>query len=305
MKGLLLALLIPGTILPLPVEIEPRAEPEPLPSVVIPRKTPVHLELLENLNSKLSRTGELVRFLVADDVVVDGQVILAEGAPIQGRIKFAQPSKSNGRAGVLQVVAPKVRVADGSEIRMFGEIVSTGRQRSGAAAHAAIWGGAGFLAMKGRQAYHFRGEIFEILTRAEESISIPPEQREAETEEPPRPESAVAVAAPITLTYNPNKGNLPPEVWLVFPDHDGSGAPHSAKIVQVDGMLLPRPVLSRRVRAKGASWEAEFEPWPLIRHLAGSGTGQENRVYLDAVFGGGEPVPVEARVVLQLKEKKK
>ncbi len=81
----------------------PYAEPAAA-DAVIPKKTIVQLELLQNLNSKLDRTGAPVRFTVSDDVLVDGHVVIAKGTAVQGRIKFAEPSRSNGRAGTLQIV---------------------------------------------------------------------------------------------------------------------------------------------------------------------------------------------------------
>ena len=65
--------------------------------------TPVRLVLKENLSSADATTGQEVAFMVADDVIVNGYLLIAHGALGKGTITEAQAKRRMGRAGKLNV----------------------------------------------------------------------------------------------------------------------------------------------------------------------------------------------------------
>ena len=64
--------------------------PYELRSRMLPRGTEIKLVLLKELNSGGSVVGEEVPFLVSEDVVVLGKVVIAEGTVATGRVKQAR-----------------------------------------------------------------------------------------------------------------------------------------------------------------------------------------------------------------------
>lgn len=279
-------------------------------STVVPKKTTVELELLENVNSKLNRTGEIISLVVATDVVVDGHVVFEQGTPVEARVKYAQKSRTNGRPGTLQIVVPRVATATGREIAMFGELVASGKHRSGSAAAASIIAGAGFLGMHGRQAFHLKGGTFEVLTRSEETLDldVPPALRPSpgNTATPlvakPQPTDG-PVAATERVSYMPRKGNLSGDITLAFPVIEGRGAPQHVDILEIDGLLLPHPLPAIEVKEGKQTWEAVFDDWSLVRYMTGSTEGRANEVGAILRFADGEEIPATATVVLELKVK--
>ena len=53
-------------------------------TVVLKAGTVVPMELINTVNSKNARTGEMVKFRVTDNVVVDGKTIIEVGAVANG-----------------------------------------------------------------------------------------------------------------------------------------------------------------------------------------------------------------------------
>lgn len=266
--------------------------------ITVPRKTKVELQLLENLDSKNSRTGQKVGFRIAEDVIVDGMVIFVKDTPVVGRIKFAQPSKTNGRPGVLQVVTATLPATDGTEISMFGEIVQSGRHRSESAGIATIIGGAGFLAMRGRQAYYLKGEYFEVLTRVEDTVEVVPGA--AGPPDPlPELEEPTVIGAQVEVPYNPVKGNHAGTVGIEFAS---GGLPDRAEILYVSGHPVKEPIQSASIRKRGSGFEAVFNCWSVIRHLKAREDGSPDRLQIRLRYKGNRTEWAAADAALRLKK---
>ena len=77
--------------------------------------TPVQLVLSENLSSADAVTGQTVPFEVADDVIVNGFVVIPRGATAWATVTDAEHKRRMGRAGKLDINIDKVRLADGEK----------------------------------------------------------------------------------------------------------------------------------------------------------------------------------------------
>lgn len=77
--------------------------------------TAVKLRLAENLTSATAKTGQLVSFEVLDEVDVEGVPVIAKGAQALATITGAEPKRSMGRAGKLDVNVDSVRLVDGEK----------------------------------------------------------------------------------------------------------------------------------------------------------------------------------------------
>jgi hypothetical protein len=85
--------------------------------------TPIRMKLLKTLSSADAQVGDDVSFEVAEDVVVDGFLVIPKGANALGVVNEAEPKKALGRGGKLSVLIRSVRLADNEQavLRSGGE----------------------------------------------------------------------------------------------------------------------------------------------------------------------------------------
>jgi hypothetical protein len=82
--------------------------------VVIPAATRVRVRLDEDLGSRISQPGQSFAATVADDVVVDGQVVIPRGAHAEGTIIDAKPLGHFKGGALLELRLERVRTNWGS-----------------------------------------------------------------------------------------------------------------------------------------------------------------------------------------------
>jgi len=80
--------------------------------------TTVKLRLAENISSETSKTGDQVPFEVTEEVLVQGVVVIAKGAPALATVTDAEPKRRMGRGGKLDVNVDSVRLADGEKAQL-------------------------------------------------------------------------------------------------------------------------------------------------------------------------------------------
>jgi hypothetical protein len=92
--------------------------------------TKVPLTLGRELSSGKEVTGNRVDFIVAEDILVKGIVVIPKGSQAMGTIVQAQGKRRMGRAGKLDVSIEEVRLADGqrAKLRASEEVKGKGRQ---------------------------------------------------------------------------------------------------------------------------------------------------------------------------------
>jgi len=80
--------------------------------------TPVKLRLSETMSSASAKTGQEVPFEVVEEVKVDDVVVLPKGATAIGTVTDANPKKSMGRAGKLDISISYARLADQEKLAL-------------------------------------------------------------------------------------------------------------------------------------------------------------------------------------------
>jgi len=78
--------------------------------VTIPKLTPVRIEVLTDLGSRLSKTGEMFPIKLAYPIMIDGRIIVPAGAMGMGEVIFAKGSGGGGAGGELVLAARYVDV---------------------------------------------------------------------------------------------------------------------------------------------------------------------------------------------------
>ncbi len=108
---------VPDALLLLMV-MSPKCAPQPARRVAVrvPAGTPVELETAYTIDSQLVRAGDAVSFRVVNPVVLDGQVVIEQGAAATAVVTKAERGGHFGRAGRIAWTMKEVTAADGSRI---------------------------------------------------------------------------------------------------------------------------------------------------------------------------------------------
>lgn len=106
----------------------PAAPPAPPESQAVPSQpppphtlldgTPVRLRLSQTISSADAKVGQEVPFEVIEDVKVDDLIVLPKGATAIANVTEAQPKRSMGRAGKLNVAVSYARLSDNEKAAM-------------------------------------------------------------------------------------------------------------------------------------------------------------------------------------------
>jgi len=112
-----------------PAEVAPSSPRNPA-EFTLRNGTPIHMKLGTALSSATAHVGDAVDLEVAEDVIVDGYLVIAQGAAATGSVKEAEPKKRLGHGGKLAFSIDSVRLKDNEKaaVRSFQE--STGANNS-------------------------------------------------------------------------------------------------------------------------------------------------------------------------------
>src|SRR5271169_4757366 len=97
---------------PTPLSAQSQPAHSQAPDYILQDGTPVKLSLTRTLSSAEAKAGQELFFEVADDIEVDGVIVLRRGAPAIGVVTEAEAKKRMGRAGKLSFNITYVRLAD-------------------------------------------------------------------------------------------------------------------------------------------------------------------------------------------------
>jgi PEGA domain len=142
--------------------------------------TQIRLKLLQDLSSSTAQVGQTIAFEVLDAVKIDGAVVIAEGAQALGTVTLAEPKKSLGRAGKLNIRLDYVKAVDGSKIPVRANSVNQGNGK-GVATGVAVGVSAlvffpaapAFLLIKGKDITVPRGQHLDAFIDGTRTIEVP------------------------------------------------------------------------------------------------------------------------------------
>jgi hypothetical protein len=91
--------------------------------------TKVSVRLRQPISSETSRQGESISLEVAEDVILNGTVVIEQGAPARGNVLEAVPKRRMGRAGKLVLAITETKGINGDTIRLRSTNSSVGKSR--------------------------------------------------------------------------------------------------------------------------------------------------------------------------------
>lgn len=107
--------------------------------VRVPSGKPIRLELLENANTHQSRVGQTLLVVVAQDVSLEGSVVVPKGLTLEAIIRRVAPPSDFGAPGFLEAEIPVLRHPDGTVVPLFGLLsVTAGLDAFGFAASSGV-----------------------------------------------------------------------------------------------------------------------------------------------------------------------
>ena len=111
----------------------------------IPAMTPVDIEILDAVSSKISKPGDLFRIRLAEPIEVDGKTLVPAGVEGQGEVVHAAKARAAGKAGEL-ILAARYLDFGGTRLplRSFGYGKAAGKDRTDTAFAVAVGAGSVF-----------------------------------------------------------------------------------------------------------------------------------------------------------------
>ena len=86
--------------------------PDPAPCCLVLAGTPVEIEISESVTSRTAHPGDSYELKLARDLVMDGIVLVAAGAPGRGEVIDAGHGGIGGRPGKLILAARSIKAGD-------------------------------------------------------------------------------------------------------------------------------------------------------------------------------------------------
>ena len=142
-------------------------------TVIVPGGTSILAEFQHDVRSKQKETatGDIIFTHVAQDVIVNGVVVIEEGAELLLRVEYAKKAKMFGRKGHLHFEAVSVRTVDGESAPLDGSYSRLGTGRKFVTATLAVAVAWPFAFLRGKQASVPKGSIVETRTRRAVEVS--------------------------------------------------------------------------------------------------------------------------------------
>jgi len=113
----------------------------PLVQTAVPANTLVKIKLVTPIQTKVLKAGDVVKYQVAEDVIENGMLIFAKGAPGEGEVTKSVPARNFGRNAEINIDFKTVKSVDGTTVDMFlGEEAKKEMQQLAMAAGASAAG---------------------------------------------------------------------------------------------------------------------------------------------------------------------
>lgn len=95
------------------------SETLPIAQTDIPANTLIKVALVDPVNAKNLKAGDVIRYKVVQDVVVNDQLVFAKGEPGEGVVKKVKQAKNFGRNAEVEIDFYKTKAIDGTYVDTF------------------------------------------------------------------------------------------------------------------------------------------------------------------------------------------
>ena len=140
--------------------------------VVIPDGTEIAALTTESISSKTAQEDDPITFKVEDDVVIDGEVVVAKGTAVKGIVTNAKKAGFFGKGGELNVRVETTTTVDGQKLRVRASKGKEGKDKTGTTVALVVLFGPLGLLKKGKNAEIKEGTKINVFTDEEKTVTI-------------------------------------------------------------------------------------------------------------------------------------
>ena len=140
--------------------------------VVLPDGTEFIVLTTDEITSKTATEGDLLTFKVAENVVVNGHVVIAKDTLVKGEVASAKKSGFFGRGGNLGIRIESTTTVDNQKTKLRSSKGKAGDDKTGTTvALVVLFGPLGFL-KKGKQAIIKPGTAIKVYTDESKNVQV-------------------------------------------------------------------------------------------------------------------------------------
>ena len=119
--------------------------------VVLKEGTEIKLKFAQNVTSRVARPGQMIEFVVAEAVVVDGVTLIKHGARSIGYVANTESAGGTGKGGALEIRMEAVRTR-GKMVKLSGDDSRAEKRATGRVVGMTIlFGLGGYLSARGHE----------------------------------------------------------------------------------------------------------------------------------------------------------
>lgn len=135
--------------------------------------TLVRIRLLNEVNSKTAKEGDIIDFIVFEDVTLNNKIIIKENSKLNGTVEKVEKAKGLGKAGELSYSLNYVKAIDGTKVYLkTSKANMEGQDRTGGAIAMAVVLSPLFLLHKGKNVKMDSGKVIQVYTDRDYKINI-------------------------------------------------------------------------------------------------------------------------------------
>lgn len=172
----------------------------PQDEIVVPEGTSINVAVAKEVTSKEAKPNDPVEFTVAEDLVINGQVIVRKGTPAIGSVINAEKGGYMGKSGKLAVQVESTTTSDGQRLKLRAAKGREGDDKTMSTMALSMINPA-FLFRKGSEAKIAPGTVVTVYVAEEKRFRV-----EGATLVPVVMETTTASSEEATVfIYRPNK----------------------------------------------------------------------------------------------------
>lgn len=139
---------------------------------IIPDGTEFTVVTTDEISSKTAAEGDPLTFKVAEDVKIDGQVVIAKDSLVKGVVAQAKKAGMMGRGGSLGIRVESAMTVDNQKLKLRSSKGKEGDDKTGTTvALVVLFGPLGFL-KKGKNAKIASGTQIKVYTDEEKKVEL-------------------------------------------------------------------------------------------------------------------------------------
>ena len=95
------------------------SSPIPLTQYAVPANTLVRIKLVTPVNAKKLKVGDVIEYQASEDVIENGLLLFAKGAPGYGKVTKVVQARNFGRDAEVDIDFQSMKAIDGTNVDMF------------------------------------------------------------------------------------------------------------------------------------------------------------------------------------------